>query len=329
MAKVSVIIPVYNAAPYLRKCVDSVLAQTLDDIEIILVDDGSTDGSSAICDSYLPRENITVIHQKNQGASAARNIALRIAKGEYTGFVDADDYIEKDMYASLYQLAKQEDLDIVFGNYSIVEGNVKKPNSAYMPESVVLKKKDIEQLICGKESSRILWFAVKSIFRRDLLAENRIAFREGMLGEDTVFDLEALLCSNTVCFINKSFYNYVQTPNSQIRVRFKKDLIKKLNNNYLAKKELFEKHGLDDKLTVLCDYTMAHSIPMILSNELANNNDLREKSQNYKTMRETEMICDAFNTASIRTIRSTRYRVYAYLLKAKCFWLLSVLTNQE
>ena len=96
---ISIIIPVYNVAVYLPRCLDSILAQTYKNLEIILVDDGSKDNSGKVCDEYALKDSrIKVIHQKNQGVSVARNAGLRIAKGDYIGFVDSDDYIETNMY---------------------------------------------------------------------------------------------------------------------------------------------------------------------------------------------------------------------------------------
>lgn len=99
---VSIIIPVYNVEKYLKACVDSVLCQTLKDIEIILVDDGSTDNSGNICDTYIHDPKVNVIHKKNGGLSDARNAGVAVARADYIGFVDSDDYIEKDMYELLY-----------------------------------------------------------------------------------------------------------------------------------------------------------------------------------------------------------------------------------
>ena len=96
---ISVIVPVYNVAPYLRECLDSVIRQTYDALQILLVDDGSRDGSSAICDEYAAKdERITVVHQKNQGVSAARNAALDLANGKYVAFVDADYILPENAY---------------------------------------------------------------------------------------------------------------------------------------------------------------------------------------------------------------------------------------
>lgn len=104
---VSIIVPVYNTGKYLYKCLDSILNQTLQEIELILVDDGSDDNSGAICDFYSERDKrVRVIHKKNEGVSIARNVGMQAAKGEYIGFVDSDDWIEKEMYQEMYYYAK-------------------------------------------------------------------------------------------------------------------------------------------------------------------------------------------------------------------------------
>lgn len=112
---ISVIIPVYNVEEYLRECVDSVLSQTYENYEIILVDDGSTDNSGKICDEYAEKnDKITVIHKENSGPSKTRNIGLKAAKGEYIYFLDSDDYLKNNAFEKLVSVAKTEDADVVF-----------------------------------------------------------------------------------------------------------------------------------------------------------------------------------------------------------------------
>ena len=114
MPKVSVIVPVYNAEKYLSECVDSILAQTLRDIEVLLVDDGSTDGSPVLCDNYAKKDpRIKVIHKANGGVSSARNMGLSIASGDYFAFVDSDDIIDKNSYFKLYQVAQTYNVPLV------------------------------------------------------------------------------------------------------------------------------------------------------------------------------------------------------------------------
>lgn len=119
---ISVIIPIYNVEEYLEKCVNSVLNQTYSDLEIILVDDGSTDNSGKICDELKNKDNrIIVIHQENQGLSAARNAGIAKALGEYIAFVDSDDYIMEDMYETLYKNLEKTDADISICKYQYVK----------------------------------------------------------------------------------------------------------------------------------------------------------------------------------------------------------------
>lgn len=124
MCEISIIVPVYKVEPYLRKCVDSILAQTFTDFEVILVDDGSPDNSGKICDEYASKDSrVRVIHKKNGGLSSARNAGIDVARGKYLGFVDSDDYIEKDMYELLYDNIVKEQADLsICGIYDVYEG---------------------------------------------------------------------------------------------------------------------------------------------------------------------------------------------------------------
>ena len=118
MIKLSIIMPVYNVKNYIRKCIESVLEQKFIDYELILVDDGSNDGSGVICDEYSKKDKrIIVIHQKNKGLSGARNSGINIAKGEFIGFIDSDDWIHKNMYYDLVNIAIKEKSDIVQCGY--------------------------------------------------------------------------------------------------------------------------------------------------------------------------------------------------------------------
>ena len=138
MKKLSIIVPVYNVAAYLRKCVDSLLNQSLStsDYEIILVDDGSSDGSGSIADEYASRfNNVRVLHQENRGLSGARNAGILHAEGNYVQFVDSDDYLEPDVLPKLIQRMDDDDLDVLRFNYRNVNENGEEvnPNKQYRP----------------------------------------------------------------------------------------------------------------------------------------------------------------------------------------------------
>ena len=129
MAEVSVIIPVYNAEKYLEKCIESVVNQTLKDIEIILINDGSTDGSEEICKKYLSDERVIYYSKENEGLAAARQDGIERASGEYIGFVDSDDWVEPDMYEKMYAAAKSNNSDVVYCN-----GLVNEDGHRFSPE---------------------------------------------------------------------------------------------------------------------------------------------------------------------------------------------------
>ncbi|WP_322018790.1 glycosyltransferase [Clostridium butyricum] len=142
---ISIIVPIYNMQKYLRKCLDTLIKQTYDKLEIILVDDGSTDSSGVICDEYLLKDNrIKVIHKENAGVSDARNVGIAIAKGEYIGFVDPDDYIELNMYEKLLYLIKNNDCDIAICGYVIEDEN---------GNSVKNLDKEIKNIILNSEKA--------------------------------------------------------------------------------------------------------------------------------------------------------------------------------
>lgn len=124
MPKVTIIVPAYNAEKYLKECLDSVVSQTLDDIEVLLINDGSTDATETIFNDYAKRYSfIKVVHQQNCGIFLTRAKAIRMAKGDYIGWVDADDFVESDMFETLYRIANQDGSDLVYCDYSFFSGS--------------------------------------------------------------------------------------------------------------------------------------------------------------------------------------------------------------
>lgn len=121
--KISIVIPVYNVGQYLCQCLDSIITQTIQDYEVILVDDGSTDESPSICDKYAEKnKRFTVIHQKNEGSAKARNTGLDKATGEYIAFIDSDDWINEDHLQNLQKRAEETEADIVISSYYFFDG---------------------------------------------------------------------------------------------------------------------------------------------------------------------------------------------------------------
>ena len=219
--KVSIIVPVYNAAPYIRDCLDSIMSGNLKDIEVIAVNDGSSDNSLEILEEYRCKSGIVVIDQPNAGASKARNKALDVAIGEYVGFVDADDWVEPQMYSKMYTAAKDADADIVFCN---IYRNSDLKMRKYLPPGVYDANRirhDIYPLLISNldETSgkvTIRGAAWPRIFRRDLLERNHIRFDERLVyNEDVMFCIEATLNANRYVYLGDDYlYHNRYVPGS-------------------------------------------------------------------------------------------------------------------
>ena len=199
--KVSVIIPVYEVEPFLERAVDSVLAQTLEEKEIILVDDGSPDGCPAICDRYAQEypQTVRVIHQENQGLGMARNAGAALARGEYIAFLDSDDTVEPEMYQTLYEKAREGDCDLVMCDVRIryVEENREVEVASYSREEV-----DLGDYIAHGNN---ITYSVNKLFRRSLWEGIRY---EAMLFEDIALIPALVTRTHKIGYVPRAFYNY-------------------------------------------------------------------------------------------------------------------------
>ena len=233
MTKVSVIIPVYNTEKYLERCLDSLILQTLRDIEIICVNDGSTDGSLEILTDYSEKDDrIIIINQVNSGMSVARNVGIDNAKGEYIGFVDSDDFVEYGFYEKLYNSAKEEGADIACA--SIVRENEQKKkvlieyNSKIVCEDVKSKFENAKLPSCC--------FVWNKIYRRESLLNSGVKFPIGMIYEDMVFTPNVLIEMDKMVTVPDVFYHYWKSRKSAIKI----DTDKSRANKLEAKKYLLE-----------------------------------------------------------------------------------------
>ena len=204
---VSVIVAVYNIEEYLPRCVDSILAQTYRNLEIILVDDGSKDQSGSICDSYAEKDRrIKVIHKKNGGLSDARNAGMDAATGEYIGFVDGDDWIEPDMYRAMYFACEKEKAQAAVCRYKQITKSGIIDGSA--GNSVSLSRDEaLEIYVCGDERYLIYNSVWSKLFARDLVEGMR--FPVGKNSEDIMFTTRAFCRMERLVYLDEAYYNYV------------------------------------------------------------------------------------------------------------------------
>lgn len=204
---VSIIVPVYNMSKYLNRCLDSLVNQTLKEIEIICINDGSTDNSLEILNEYAKKDNrIIIINQRNKKLPTTRNVGIEKSTGEYIGFIDADDYIDLDFYEKLYKKAKTDNADIVRAPYYwIFPDGTKKPDSI---NKVILAKADNNETLNFNEHSGVVWNA---IYNTDFIKRYNILFDiEDLKVEDIMFTAKCQLFSQKIKSINNAFYYYMQ-----------------------------------------------------------------------------------------------------------------------
>lgn len=201
--KISIVVPVYSVESYLQKCVNSILAQSYNNIENILIDDGSPDGCSQICDEFCINDSrVIVIHQKNAGVSIARNKGLDAASGKYISFVDSDDWIEDDMYEVLYNMITASKSNIAF-SYSCIGDRKPKKISADKIK-IYSPKEAIKKLLTNQHD---LTAICSKLYERDVISTLRFSPKIAM-AEDALFITNAIINSTSVSYINYQSYHY-------------------------------------------------------------------------------------------------------------------------
>ncbi len=212
---ISIVIPVYNTVEYVEKCISSIINQTYSNLEIICVDDGSTDGSGMILDGFCRQDSrVKVIHQDNQGESKARNIGLDIASGSYVTLVDSDDWLETDMYEKLIDAALKCDADMAIGGWVKESLNNSEIIKNELPiKSDIFTRNDLLKYLYIRDKYRAFAYMWNKIYRRDLLngSNYHIRFNENLsLGGDVQFLGEMALKTKTAVYVDKAFYHYRQ-----------------------------------------------------------------------------------------------------------------------
>lgn len=230
--KISVVIPVYNVEKYIRECIESIINQTFKDIEIIVVNDGSKDNSIKIVEEYLSDKRIKIINKENGGASSARNIGMKIAKGEYIYFIDSDDFIEKDVLEVLYKNLESEKLDIIFSNFSFYNDKTKKEKKSKFnfpfKENI---NKGYYFLYNGEEIN--VW---NRLYRKEFFKKYNFEFIEKIIHEDQDFGFKTILLAENIKYIENYGYKYRVEREGSIMSSQKKE--KSLKSVQILKKEL-------------------------------------------------------------------------------------------
>lgn len=268
----SVIVPVYNVEDYLHKCIDSIINQTFTELEIILVNDGSTDGSPQICDEYAKKDlRIKVIHQRNAGVSVARNNGINAATGDYITFVDSDDWLECTMYENMCNITKSEQsTDIVMCDFKTVKHNKEDEISANIRKGFYSKSQIITELyptlLVTEDFGRIPIISVWAcLFKRSLIVGQNISFDALLMySEDYLFMADVMIHANSFYYLKDHyFYNYLQYEESRSK-KFQPDWWENLV--HLNKKlEKILKDNQDYNFTRQIKLQLLHSVLLVLN----------------------------------------------------------------
>ena len=252
MQKISVIIPIYNVADYLPKCIESVINQTYKKLEIILVDDGSPDRCPEICDEYAKKDKrIKVIHKKNGGLSDARNAGLEIAKGEYISFIDSDDYINEHMYENMLSAIENVDADLCICGYDRVNDDGEIRSSSHFKNAVLSQNDAFEMLVQGNVYFIVAW---NKLYKR--IVFDKLLFRKGKIHEDEFIMHHVYGECNKIVKKKKAYYYYLVRETSITGVV--KGNVKQLDyvESYLDRIDYFHDEGLEQFASRLLPITI-------------------------------------------------------------------------
>lgn len=252
-AKVSIIIPIYNTEKYLERCMDSILGQTLKDIEIILVDDQSPDNAPELCDDYaLQDSRVKVIHKKNGGLGFARNSGLDIATGEYVAFLDSDDYVDIRMYEMLYRAAVENKCQLVMSGYNFVDRHGKISDCTNTMPKELYEGKRVKDLLFATlgadpldRKDNIIGMSVwRGIYSMKTIQEYHIRFHSEreFICEDAIFHIDFFHHIQRALLIEQPLYFYCNNPGSLSRV-FRKDRFDKDKILYRKEYEMLKSYG--------------------------------------------------------------------------------------
>ncbi|MGG4040961.1 glycosyltransferase [Bacillus smithii] len=319
---VSIIVPLYNAEKVMKKCIESILSQSLYQIEVILIDDGSTDNTRKIAEEYKKKDKrIKVIHQNNKGVSSARNVGLENANGDFIGFVDADDWIDKDMYLEMYNSAIKSNADITmcgyysenkyYGTKQLIETPLN--NGVYEKDDII--SNIIIPMIGTVEKSKIAWnYRVmgsvwRNIFRKDLLTNNKIVFnKEISYCEDLLFCIESMSKCNRLAIVNKPFYHY-QTFQYSLSRSYRKNMLDDLITVDEIIKDSLE-YDIDQKIFKYRTIVIARKA---IINECVQDNPatLYRKLENIDKILNNKKVRKAYSDINLKGFRHKDKIIYA------------------
>lgn len=325
---ISIIVPIYNVEKYLNKCIESIVNQTYENIEIILIDDGSNDNSGIICDEYAKKDNrIIVVHKENGGVSSARNKGLKIAKGEWISFVDADDWIEQTFCQTLLNKVTQEQADIALCGYNrITDNRIEKINANN--QEVFLNSN--EYLVKSLNPQTGFGFCHMKLIKKEVLKS--ISFNERIeVGEDALFNIQLSTYIKKAVFLKQPLYNY-RINNQSVVKRYDENYA----NKYLKSMKIIEEYiwqeyneENEENIEIKQNYYnfVAYHIMLIIVNYCYHPDNKMCNAQRKNMLKEVinnDLFIIGLKKSNYNNISLTR-KITLYTLNHKLYWLTAII----
>lgn len=331
--KISVIVPVYKVQKYLARCMDSLINQTLKDIEIILVDDGSPDQCPQLCDEYAEKyNNIIVIHQSNAGLGMARNSGLNIAKGQYIAFVDSDDYLDKSALENLYKVAERNSADTVLGTYYRVNSvGEKTKGQAPIKNKIFEGKENIKENVLANmlgspkeyyDDIYLMMAVWMGIYSNKIIQENGIRFcsEREFISEDIIFDMDYYPLTNKVVITDVPYYYYCENGAS-LTLSYNKERFQK---NKILFREIERKCKiLELDITERLDRSFIGRVRQCIYSEVRYNRFLKARN-NIKKICSDKDFKIILNRYDMKYL-SLKQKIFTFLMKKNCICLIYII----
>lgn len=321
MPKVSVVVPIYNVEEYLPKCIESLINQTLSDIEIILVNDGTPDNSQDIIDKYKKKDKrIVSIIKENGGQGSARNLGVTKARGEYISFIDSDDWVEDNMLEFMYNEAKINDLDIVICGYKNIYKNY--------DEECFISKEIMEDTLNNKNTK--IFNTISScckIYKREFLINSEVTFKEDKIWyEDLPYCIKVLSLTDKIGFVNKTLYNYYFRENSTMnnsKVLKNLDLLIMFDDviSFMKDKNMYDKYYSEIEYLAI-DHILISGITRLVrfSKDKKIRNEVINKYISYMKDNFT-----SYKNNKYLSLLSRNRKIIYRLVLLKQYWLISLI----
>lgn len=326
---ISIIVPVYKTEPYLRQCLDSLVGQTYENIEIICVNDGSPDNSAQILEEYEKNDNrIKVITQENQGVSAARNNGVEASSGEYIMFIDSDDWVDTDMCETMYQAVTENEFPVCMCCYIKEFEGKSTVTNLFDGDKILVGDSYYEEFfenLAGVKNCNLrypekmdaLVSPCMQLFKKDILSDIRfVSTNELSTGEDWLYQMEIYSKADKIVYIDKPFYHYRKTNEDSITSKYKPDLFEKWGKLYGYIEEVLKKYDFYEKYKNHLENKIALSYLYLGLNEIKSANGFMAQKKRLKEIRCTNKFEDAFSRLDIMNM-PVHWKLFFFLCKKK------------